>query len=150
MTCIAAPIASTSVYLVGCSLFQAVVRPTVAVENNSLLFLATARVMSCAMRTLFGCESSQLSFFYFLYYCAQAGGVNRLIDHQPGDAQQSRVQVRCIFFNRGTSYAFNSCSVLANPDTLSVKGRDPQRSQSACSLPSILKLNDLHWKFNVL
>ena len=49
--------------------------------------------MDVAVRTVFGCESSQMSFFYFLYYCALAGGLNELLDTTPGTAQEYRVKV---------------------------------------------------------
>ncbi|TTC59073.1 Amine oxidase [flavin-containing] A [Bagarius yarrelli] len=43
-------------------------------------------------RSVFGMETSQLSFLYFLMYSAAAGGVMRLLETTPGSAQEFKVK----------------------------------------------------------
>ena len=62
-------------------------------------FLGTTAMLNVAVRSIFGIESSQISFFYFLYYCALAGGFSLLLDTSPGTAQEYRAKVG-VFFSR--------------------------------------------------
>ncbi|MFT7817455.1 putative flavin-containing monoamine oxidase A [Arapaima gigas] len=43
-------------------------------------------------RSLFGLEPSQISFLYFVTYCAAAGGVRCLLEATPGSAQESYIK----------------------------------------------------------
>ncbi len=52
-------------------------------------------MLATCIYVTFGVEMSQISFFYFLYFCQQCGGVAQLIDtEQKGYAQEWRVEVR--------------------------------------------------------
>ena len=59
-------------------------------------FSVVKRLFDVAIRTVFGCESSQMSVFFLLYYAALAGGFNELLDTKKGTAQEFRVKVRCL------------------------------------------------------
>ena len=55
-------------------------------------------MLSVAVHVMFGVEPMQLSFFYFLYFCQQCGGIFQIIDtEKKGYAQEWKVQVFCIF-----------------------------------------------------
>ncbi|KAM6984839.1 putative flavin-containing monoamine oxidase A [Aplochiton taeniatus] len=48
--------------------------------------------IALSSRAVFGMEPSQMSFLYFLVYAAAAGGLLRLLESNPGSAQEYRVK----------------------------------------------------------
>jgi len=49
-------------------------------------------MFSCMTRVVFGCEPNQVSLLYFLYVCASANGMNKLLETIEGSAQELRVK----------------------------------------------------------
>ena len=51
-------------------------------------------MLSVATHVAFGVEPSEISFFYFLYFCQLCGGMGQIIDtERKGYAQEWKVQV---------------------------------------------------------
>ncbi len=48
------------------------------------------KALDPAIRTVFGCETSELSMLFFLFYCNSSGGLEALIEAE-GGAQQDRI-----------------------------------------------------------
>ena len=59
-------------------------------------------MLSVAVHVMFGVEPMQLSFFYFLYFCQQCGGIFQIIDtEKKGYAQEWKVQVFVVLLLAG-------------------------------------------------
>nr|CAB3263380.1 probable flavin-containing monoamine oxidase A [Phallusia mammillata] len=93
---------------------------------------STADVLALAMRTVFGAEPSQISFFYFLYYCALSGGLNRLADHDTGDAQELRVQETASTLPQKLKDKIGAPRVKCNQPVVSIK----QTNSGSCVITS--------------
>ena len=51
-------------------------------------------MMAAVTRVMFGAEPSQISLFYFLYYCSLGGGFEILTKNGKDSAQEYRLKVR--------------------------------------------------------
>nr|XP_002123175.1 probable flavin-containing monoamine oxidase A [Ciona intestinalis] len=56
--------------------------------DQNFMFETSKELFACTLRVVFGCEPSQLSLFYILYYCSLAGGFRFLVDQIDGAAQE--------------------------------------------------------------
>ncbi|XP_023647001.1 probable flavin-containing monoamine oxidase A isoform X2 [Paramormyrops kingsleyae] len=56
------------------------------------LLAVVKEALELSTRSVFGMEPAQMSFLYFLMYCAAAGGALRLLEATPGSAQEFRVK----------------------------------------------------------
>ena len=51
-------------------------------------------MLSVATHVAFGVEPSEISFFFFLYFCQMCGGIAQIVDtERKGYAQEWKVQV---------------------------------------------------------
>lgn len=65
---------------------------TAASVVNAKLWSSSAReLIHAGMRVVFGCELSEMSFLYFLWYVKSAGGIEALIDSR-GGAQDRKIK----------------------------------------------------------
>lgn len=52
-------------------------------------------MLAVGTHVAFGVETTEISFFYFLYFCQMCGGLAQIIDtERKGYAQEWKVQVR--------------------------------------------------------
>ena len=52
-------------------------------------------MLAIAVYVVFGVEASQISFFFFLYFCQQCGGIEQIVDtSRAGYCQEWKVKVR--------------------------------------------------------
>ena len=72
-------------------------RILIASANTDLsvffFFSDAKKVIEVIPKSAFGVDSSHISFFFFIYYAALAGGFNILLENSNGGAQESRVKV---------------------------------------------------------
>lgn len=64
---------------------------------NPLPLPELKEAMDISARTVFGMESSQMSFLFFLVYAATAGGLQPLLESSSGSAQELKIKVSNVF-----------------------------------------------------